>query len=329
VVFDTGVWMPVEGSYSSKVHTRIVSSAGSIYHKGILPSRMLWVSGNPVKFLQGHNLFGSDDVAGLARDFMLAVDEKLGGVMDSAALFLVRRGSIRLSRVDCTAMLNYGTPEKVQAVLWQLKNQGSMTFRGESEPSRSTVYFGKHSRRSTLKFYGKGEELKGSKDHRLPDRLAEQDRCLLTEYAAPALRAELTLRAPELEKRGLAVAGDWKRGMVFEQLKAALGEVQVPAQVELQGYGIDMLPPWLRGSYELWRHGGDVRLAVSTKTFYRHRLALLGYGIDIRKPPIGIEEFHQASNVVPFLQTLEGRVMGIPEWAVGTALYYEPAEGVG
>jgi II/X family phage/plasmid replication protein len=42
--------LSVEGSYSSKIQ---VASADSGH---------IWISGNPVKFLQGHNIFGSNDL---------------------------------------------------------------------------------------------------------------------------------------------------------------------------------------------------------------------------------------------------------------------------
>jgi len=56
-------WNDIEGSYSKKVMVRSEGSDmfGHATH--------LRVSGNPSKFLQGHNVFGSDDLSSLMTAF--------------------------------------------------------------------------------------------------------------------------------------------------------------------------------------------------------------------------------------------------------------------
>ena len=60
--------LTVEGSYSTKI--QIKSHTDS----------QIWVSGNPAKFLQGHNVFGTDDLSYLMGRFFdaLLTHDELG-----------------------------------------------------------------------------------------------------------------------------------------------------------------------------------------------------------------------------------------------------------
>jgi II/X family phage/plasmid replication protein len=85
----------------------------------------------------------------------------------------------------------------------------------------------------------------------------------------------------------------------------------------------EALPPRLRSVNQLWRDGHDLRELFPTRTFYRHRKALLAHGVDI-----ALKQPRDVSNVVPLVVTLVGREVGVPDWARGTPLYFEPAAAV-
>ena len=51
----------VEGSYSSKIQVKSHTDS------------TIWISGNPTKFLQGHNIFGTDDLRYLMSKFFDAL----------------------------------------------------------------------------------------------------------------------------------------------------------------------------------------------------------------------------------------------------------------
>jgi II/X family phage/plasmid replication protein len=82
---------------------------------------------------------------------------------------------------------------------------------------------------------------------------------------------------------------------------------------------IDDLPGSLRGAYALWKEGHDLRQVYSRPTFYRYRSKLLEHGIDI-----SIKQEGRPDNVVPLVRILEARPVGVPDWAIGTNLYFEP-----
>ena len=87
---------------------------------------------------------------------------------------------------------------------------------------------------------------------------------------------------------------------------------------------IDNLKPSLLSVYTLWKEGRDLRGMYSKAQFYRYRKALMdALSIDISVLPVS-ESIVDSSNVVHFIRITEAKPMGIPDWAYGTDLYYEP-----
>jgi II/X family phage/plasmid replication protein len=82
---------------------------------------------------------------------------------------------------------------------------------------------------------------------------------------------------------------------------------------------IESLKPALRAAVAAWEAGHDLRAMFSRPTFYRHRRELLPHGIDIATLMP-----REVSNVVPLFKVLEAKPVGVPEWAIETALYFEP-----
>lgn len=82
---------------------------------------------------------------------------------------------------------------------------------------------------------------------------------------------------------------------------------------------LDALRPSLRMAYQSWEAGADLRAILPHRTFYKYRSELLPHGIDIATlvPK-------EVSNVVPLFRVLEAVPVGVPDWAQGTALYFEP-----
>ena len=80
----------VEGSHSTKI--QIKSHTDS----------QIWISGNPVKFLQGHNIFGTDDLTYLMGRFFDALlgHEELGLSPTDVQYEAIQAGHYFLKRVD-------------------------------------------------------------------------------------------------------------------------------------------------------------------------------------------------------------------------------------
>jgi II/X family phage/plasmid replication protein len=299
--------LPVEGSYSSTLRVR---TSGDF----------LCVSGNPVKFFQGHNLWGTDDLRGLLSATCEAVCRRVELPVTSEDRLAWRNGWSLLSRVDCTAMYEFPSRSDVLAVT-RAAGVSARTRHGRATVRGETVYWGQHSRRWSLKAYSKGQELGAGKNHKLPDELPERER--LEEYADRMLRVELTLRSLELKDRRLELAAAWGGDTPMEQLAIAMEALQVSERFELPSEVLERLPGKLVSVYRSWQAGDDVRAMYAKNTFYRYRKALLdeaGIDISIVQPA----EEDVPANVVPFSRVVEVTLAQVPEWARGTSLYFEP-----
>lgn len=278
----------------------------------------LWISGNPAKWLQGHNVFGTDDLRGLVYGTM----KRLAHVMDLVPALsdyaAWEKGDYQLHRVDATAMWELPRREDVRAWLRATELQ-ARSRHGRPLSRGGTIYFGKHSRRWALKFYAKGDELADrKKDHKLPFQLEQRAR--LVEFSDNKLRGELTLRRQELVKLRLESASAWDSDTSLRVLYAHIEKIQMADQFSLTPEMLDGLAPRLRLVYLAWKAGKDVRQLLPLRTYYRYRKELLEHGIDI-----SVCQPTQSENVIPLVRALRPQAIAqVPEWAKGTSLYYEP-----
>lgn len=307
--------LSITGSFSSAITVR------TAIHTLDRCSHVI-VEGNPVKWLQGHNLWGTDDLPALFVAMMDAVASALRIPVDDATRAAWLAGDAQLTRVDVTSSFHLDNRAQVLAWIRSAEQTAHLSHRGRGQLTKgSTLYFGKTSRRWSLKLYSKGQEIE-AKGHGqdaildLPHARAWADR---------TLRAELTLRSLELKRRGLGTVTAWLPldGVTFDPsvlLRDVLGGMTMTTIDTLSADLLDTLRPAVRTAVLAWESGHDLRATLSRATFYRYRAELLPLGIDIAtlRPREG------ASNVVPLHRTLEARPAPVPDWAMGTPLYFEP-----
>jgi II/X family phage/plasmid replication protein len=82
---------------------------------------------------------------------------------------------------------------------------------------------------------------------------------------------------------------------------------------------IESLFPAQRTAYFAWVGGHDLRQVMPARSFYRLRAKLLPHGIDI-----ATLQPKEIDNVVRLGRVLEAKPVRIPDWAIGTPLYFEP-----
>jgi II/X family phage/plasmid replication protein len=139
------------------------------------------VDGNPSKFLQGHNLFGSDDLPGLLDAALTRALTMLGRPPTPQERALWVAGDFVVSRVDLTNSFALPCRSDVAAWIRAASELGRIRWRGRGMLTGSTLYFGKVAagKRAgdwSLKFYGKAEEIEArSKGHKLPENLPSRD----------------------------------------------------------------------------------------------------------------------------------------------------------
>ena len=86
--------VPVEGSFSSVIQVQSVGGDGQGR------ATHLSISGNPSKWLQGHNIFGSDDVHRLIHDCFVRLFALLPLSPSIADLRAIQAGHYRFRRLD-------------------------------------------------------------------------------------------------------------------------------------------------------------------------------------------------------------------------------------
>lgn len=259
----------LEGSHDSRLLVR--SSNGTD----------LYLSGNPVKHVQGHNLWGPSDPVGLFFDAGVRVRQALGLFPSPATWDSLSFDGPRFTRLDLTR--SYRFPSRTEANSW-LRDVASVarTRHGAPTMASGTVYFGKGSERWTFKVYHKGDEVQSRKrGHRLAALLRGRDK--LMEWAQGVVRFELTLRSKELDKIDihqsvpLEIWESYYRRITWNQnaMSASpdLLETTLPARLQL--------------ALVTWRTGADLRAILPKNTFYRHRREIMdATGIDIASKPV-------------------------------------------
>lgn len=281
-------------------------------------TNLIELSGNPVKFLQGHNLWGSSDLSGLIYETVLKISSSLGVVQPDS--FLSRLHVTTLSRVDINEQYHLGSRSSVLAALYHIGST-SRTRAKEAVTRGSTVYLNKPSKRWEFKMYSKGQELELPRNNKqglidLPQSMHD--------FADGVLRVELTLKSNELREseNGLYLLANWETVDLENVYDDYYSRLTMNDQLELKLIDLSSLPSGVRSSYQLWFDGHDVRSMVSRPTFYRHRNQLLEHGVDISMPSNKVQP--DRSNVVPLVRTITLKPAVVPSWAYGTDLFFEP-----
>lgn len=241
-------------------------------------SDTLEISGNPNKWFQGHNLWGSGDLVGLTVDLALAALATLGARPPEPDEARWRAGGFAVKLAHVTVMFDLGSDDAVLEYLHWLEGAKAANRRVNGLRKGSTVAWS--SRALRMKAYHKLQEVldtKGLANHPL--------RSQLLAWASGKLRWEVELRSRELRRLCLDNASIWL--MLGDTQKLALSYaklVEMPTRQNPKVAGLDV-PHHLRGTLLLWSQGADLRVSLSKRTYYRHRRELLEYGYDITRPP--------------------------------------------
>ena len=202
--------LSVPGSHSSTVTIRSIRTG---------PDGEIEFSGNPVKFLKGHNLYGSTDIIGLMQHTLEKVFRSLNLAPTPENWQAIRTGQYTITRVDLNEMVAMGSLPEVLAWIRATSHASRSRHKSGGILKGDTLYFGKNSRRWAMKLYAKGQEI-SVKWHELPLALPSRD--MLTKWAQDKLRWELVIRSPELKTLNLATASSFSTAncrLLFDSYK--------------------------------------------------------------------------------------------------------------
>lgn len=303
----------VTGSFDNRLSVRSQGSDGEGH------ATILHISGNPAKYLQGHNIVGSDDVIQLVhlavyRAIQTLVDEGAATpfIENSVDWGAISRGDFELDRIDINYL--YELPSRSDVNSWlRAAEYCSHTRHGRPRNDGGTVYWGKQSRRWSLKAYSKAKEIEGQGMHRLPD-VPQFKR--LKDWVQNKLRIEAVIRQLELREQGIKYARDLTPERVQALYSLYVGRIEMAEKVLLNDEQALKLPRAAAATYHMWKQGMVPSDMLPKPTFYRHRKQLLEHGIDISNPP----PVASGSNVVPLIRVLEAKPVAIPQWVYDNGL---------
>ncbi len=298
------------GSYEKSVSIKSVGGTGD----GM--ATHLWVNGNPSKFLQGHNVFGSDDIVSLMSDLFDLIVKQHNLQPTLQELHQVRIGDYELKMVDINYSYSLPSRSDVLAFIRALEYKAK-TRHGRPSTKGGTLYFGKNSKRWALKFYCKAEEIQ-TKRGRIPRELCGLG---IESWVDNKLRIELRLLSKQLQQLDIFKVKDLSINKVRTVFSEYLRKVEMSEQIALSDEMMIGLPNKLKSTYTLWVEGHDLRDLMSKATYNRHRLELKAYGINIDLRP----ESTKKLNVVPLIKILEAKPAEIPYFAFEKQLIHRSA----
>lgn len=255
----------------------------------------LYLSGNPVKLLQGHNLWGSDDLLALYLEAGLFVRHHGGMFPGPQSWEACKFSRPRFTRIDLTRSYRFQTQAEADDYIRFVAGNARSRHGAATLVGGSTAYFGQHSRRWTMKIYAKFHELTNEvrKYSRRKVRFLNPFggvKADLYHWAEGVARFELTLRSPELEDindprlgfqplQSQHLLDVWQH--YFDRITMTENSIMNTASPLLEA----TLPGRLHGALALWRSGRDLRQVYPRNTFYRYRLEILEKtGIDVSVP---------------------------------------------
>lgn len=282
----------VEGSWSGRVSVEVHPCPRLnpllLARAGQEGRELVWLrlDGNPAKWFQRHNVFGSSEVWGLARDMVRTVLDAIGfpgEVVLSAAY---------LNRVDATYNFDLGSSASAGSLVRQLSRFASVSHRRSSGFETSLLFPG---RAASLSIYHKGPEMRAHppKDDPSEDLLAVADRIV---------RFEVVSRSETLDVQSLRRLSAWRYDSSVSLLRlwwAFVERLRFPAMSE---FDLSALSGAARRMYGVWLSGEDPRAFASRMTVYRHRLAILQAGgpdIHLPRPSGDVVEFRRTLVAVP------------------------------
>lgn len=210
---------------------------------------VLEIQGNPSKWFQGHNIYGSNNIQPLAYDYVTSVLNQCGINPIGNELRALQSGRYQLLEVHIAGEFrikkNISKSELIREIAIHCVCNGLEVSVYDFE----SIYLNQHSRRSSTKLYDKKQEIE------LPRRVLPLDlpnRNLLLRRLQNSLRYERVLRSQELKRLKLDQLCNWNRDSVLELARQGVSRFmfnQTLKQYPVESIPLDSLPRHLRLTY--------------------------------------------------------------------------------
>lgn len=259
----------------------------------IIPGERMTISGNPAKFIQGHNVDGPEDPG----ELLLELLDHIGAALGQPLRLPNGLEGVTASRIDLTH--TYRLPEGVNAyaATTHLAKHGMVKNKGRGVAKGHSVSFGKATGHTQIVIYDKGKELKAH----LPAADVREALMGMPDLDR-LLRVELRIRRKYMNRHGLEALSAWDNGTLERTWESAvmnalqISELKQTAIAEEDKHGrmYLLLQAWMNSSLP----------PTSRATMFRNRAAIKKlYGVDILTPPPEKEPTAQVISWIDALAT--------------------------
>lgn len=293
--YDTGVYLRIgpggvevqRSPAMFMVRDEDPSSSRTFAVKCLTPGS-LWVSGNPVKLLQGHNLWGSCNPSALFLEAGIWVRQQAGLFPGAETWRASEFSGPRWTRLDLTRSYRFANPADVPSWIQHVAGASRSRHGAPKLYDSGTAVWGEGSKRWMFKVYDKRQELIYQSKRRGKERQRLDG--TLMDWAAGVIRFELQLRRKELDKTPddvAALSGPDSSAAALRIWQSYHDRIDWNSNAAMTEPTLldRTLPAHLEVKLGAWRGGTDLRAVLTRRSFYRaRRLILDATGIDIASP---------------------------------------------
>ena len=240
-----GEFQPLQESYSKQWVCG--SYNDHIQIKAINKNEML-IQGNLFKWLNGQNVTGTTDLIQLVLDTVTRLSQIFNAINPTdTEIKNIKLGLFRIYRIDINKALFFDDKEKAQQYLTLIKEHGTYPRR-DREVEKNGIYFGKRSKRTTLLYYFKGQEVRS---HNKQQTTLTTE---LREYADRMIRCEVRLSSQQLRDNELQYGYCWNEELVQELVENSHSKLNLPepvSEIELPAKYIRFLATQKQGALHI------------------------------------------------------------------------------
>ena len=246
----------IQGSYGNQLKVKAKNS------------NTLLVEGNLFKWMYGHNVTGSTDLIKLVSDTVSKLTMMLDAVTPSEdEMNHIKEGHFKIHRIDLNKAILFSDKQEAQLYLAIIKEHGTYPRRKKDTKGNGT-YFGLQSKRTTLLYYHKGNEIEAHK---------KQQRAITPElkaYADCMVRCEVRLYSQHLRDNQLNYGYSWNQSLVKNIVDEQHSLLNLPQPIA----EADLPPRYVR--FLATSKQGALPIAYTAKTIARYKRDLAKqYGV--------------------------------------------------
>lgn len=247
-----GKFQPLQESYSKQW---VCGSHNDKIQIKSINENEIQIKGNLFKWLNGQNVTGTTDLIQLVLDTVTRLSQIFNAITPTdTQIENIKLGLFRIYRIDINKALLFDDKEKAQQYLTLIKEHGTYPRR-DREVEKNGIYFGKRSKRTTLLYYFKGQEVRSHN---------KQQTTLTTklkEYADRMIRCEVRLFNQQLRDNELQNGYSWNEELVKHLVEDSHSKLNLPepvSEIELPAKYIRFLATQKQGALPMGYTTGTI-----------------------------------------------------------------------